>query len=206
VIVEGDKPCTPCEEDPLPSTTRAARFARVLPLAVLLAASCDDYRAHRHDEDRWLAGDEETRSRAIERQFGGFSRSMMEVGYRYTELYWSAQDGNWELAEYHAEKLGDAIERGIERRPARGDNARTMMLDEPLPVLRRVLATHDRDAFDVAFRTFTESCNQCHDAEGVRFIRVVTPPNRLTPTGPPGTAPAAGDAAPPAGAAAEPAR
>jgi hypothetical protein len=156
-------------------------------------------------DDRWLTGSVAERNEAIERQLGGFSQSMWEVGYRYNELYWAARDGNWPLAQYQAEKIGDTIERGIERRPARAANARFMMLDDALPGLLGAIAEEDTAAFNAHFRLFTQSCNTCHEAEDVPFIRVIEPQHRLAPI----TSPEHGDVAPdvaPAGAPAAPGR
>lgn len=135
-------------------------------------------------EDRWLTGSVDERNRAIERQFAGFSQSMWEVGYRYTELYHAIREQNWALAAYHAEKIGDAVERGIERRPARAGNARFMLLDETLPGLLGAIEMEDTAAANARFRLLTESCNTCHEAEEVPFVRVAPPERRLAPIGP----------------------
>jgi hypothetical protein len=141
------------------------------------------------DADHWLAGTTvDQRNRAIERQFAGFSQTMWEVGYRYTELYYAIRERNWELAGYHADKIGDAVERGIERRPARGGNARLMLLEQELPALQGAIELEDAEAAEVRFDMLTASCNTCHEAEDVAFIRVAPPQRRLAPLTPPNNA------------------
>jgi hypothetical protein len=141
------------------------------------------------DADQWLAGTTvDQRNRAIERQFAGFSQTMWEVGYRYTELYYAIRERNWELAGYHADKIGDAVERGIERRPARGGNARLMLLEQELPAIQGAIELEDAEAAEVRFDMLTASCNTCHEAEDVAFIRVAPPERRLAPLPPPNNA------------------
>lgn len=129
---------------------------------------------------RWMPDDDAQKFAEIERQFAGFSATMEEVGYRYTELYWAGDDRNWDYADYQLEKLKAAIERGIDRRPARADSARDF-LDDDAPPLREAIDEEDDELFDERIDEFTASCNTCHAREAVPFIRVQPPEHRLSP-------------------------
>jgi hypothetical protein len=45
-----------------------------------------------------LTGSDEDKFDHVARQLRGFDMAMMEVGYRYTELFWAGQDKNWDYA------------------------------------------------------------------------------------------------------------
>lgn len=130
---------------------------------------------------RWLSAEsDEARFQELESQLGGFSQSMIEVGHRYNDLYFAVEDRNWDYAEYQVEKIGDAIERGIIRRPGRADTAR-VFLDEAIPDLQGVIEARNVDGIDEAMNRFTAQCMTCHVEERVPFM-VITPPEvRLSP-------------------------
>lgn len=48
---------------------------------------------------------------------------MVEVGYRFTELYFAGKEHNWDYAKYQAEKIEVALRLGLERRPKRAQSA-----------------------------------------------------------------------------------
>lgn len=66
--------------------------------------------------------------KVIEKQFRGFDKTMVEVGYRYNGLYWAGEDKNWELTSYHIEKIMHTLDLGVERRPERKENAQVLSL------------------------------------------------------------------------------
>jgi hypothetical protein len=106
---------------------------------------------------------------------------MVETGYRYTELYWAGRDRNWGYAEYQLGKIETAIANGLERRPKRAASAAA--LEGPVDDVRKAVAESDPAAFDVAFAALTEACNACHRAEGVGFVNVRPPRERVAPVG-----------------------
>jgi len=156
----------------------------ITPLIVLgfLLNGCP---GHTHDDDPagpdgWLSGDSQQKFDTLARQLGGFSVAMQEVGYRYIELYWAGQDGNWDYAHYQAAKIGSAIEDGIERRPGRAESA-SRFLNTELPSMQDAIDAQDRDTFSQGFESFTQSCNGCHNAEDVSFIKIEKPGDRVSP-------------------------
>ncbi len=128
----------------------------------------------------WFKGTEEEKTGLIERQFRGFDMVMVEVGYRYQELYWAARDTNWLYAAYQTEKIETAIERGLERRPKRGPSAREF-LREALPPVREAVARRDTVAFNRAYTFLTWRCNTCHLVENVPFVTIRPPVSRQSP-------------------------
>ncbi len=126
----------------------------------------------------WLEGTVDERFQLVGNQMAGFSATMAEVAYRYEEAYWAVQDRNWPYAHYQAEKMGDAIDRGVIRRPAREASARSHFLDSTLPDFLSALEEGDDDRVMEAWERVVDSCNSCHVAEDVPFIRVGEPETR----------------------------
>jgi len=131
-------------------------------------------------EPGWLKGTTDEKFRRVESQLRGFDKTMVEVGYRFTELYFAGKDRNWEYAEYQAEKIDAAIRLGIERRPKRAGSAR-YFLEEDLPAMRAVLEKHDAAGFDKAAVSLRQACMRCHARENVPYFAVQLPERRLTP-------------------------
>jgi len=137
----------------------------------------------------WIEGTVDERFQQVGEQLAGFSQTMFEVGVRYEHLYWAVEDGNWAYAEYQVDKIEDAVERGILRRPGRAQSAESLFLDEPVRSLRAALEAADRAAVEEAFDAFTVACNQCHVAEAMEFVIVAPPETRSIPIRPPSGGP-----------------
>lgn len=131
-------------------------------------------------QGEWITGTEKKQIETIEKQFRGFDNAMVEVGYRYQELYWAGQDENWEYADYQLSKIKLAIENGLERRPKRAKSAEHF-LTNVLPQMEKSLKDRDRKVFDANFEALTINCNACHVMEKVTFFNVKMPTERQSP-------------------------
>jgi hypothetical protein len=127
----------------------------------------------------WLRGDVDERFALVSKHLRGFDMAMVEVGYRYTELYWAGRDGNWGYAEYQLGKIETAIANGVERRPDRAASAR--MLEGAVTTVRGAIERRDEPAMNAALIAFTATCNACHQAERVPFITIAPPALRISP-------------------------
>jgi hypothetical protein len=105
---------------------------------------------------------------------------MVEIGYRYEELYWAGVDSNWDYADYQITKVKLSLENALERRPKRRASAEELFLPL-LDELERAAATRERAAFEEAFHVLTTGCNSCHVAEGVESFHVEPPSVRQSP-------------------------
>lgn len=128
--------------------------------------------------DSWLQGSVEQRLDTLAEQLRGFGVTMVEVDHRYRELYFAGQDGNWDYAAYQVEEIEEAIESGLQRRPKRA--AAAAMLEPALEAVEAAASARDSDAFEKAFTTLTATCNACHQAEGVSFVQVAVPRQRVS--------------------------
>ena len=134
--------------------------------------------------DGWLRGSPQEKFETIAGQFGGFDQTMIEVGYRYQELYWAGMYENWDFARYHVDEMRDALEKGFERRPAREASADAFM-NVALPELEEAIVAEDPDLFADRFADLKNQCNACHVMEEVPYIVVEEPQQRTRPWVPP---------------------
>jgi hypothetical protein len=120
----------------------------------------------------WLlsAPNETERFRRVQQQFGGFERSMWEVGERFRRIHEALQRRNFELAEYHWGKIGSTISSGIVRRPKRAANAKTMFLGENFKSIAADIENHDYPVAAAAFDRAKGVCMACHQAENVGWV------------------------------------
>lgn len=128
----------------------------------------------------WLKGDTDEKLDEVAHQLGGFSRTMVEVGYRYSELYWAGQDENWKYAEHQIEHIVEAMEDGLKRRPERKASSNEF-LEVVLPKMEELVKKGEKTEFLEGFKTLTASCNQCHNQEGEGFIVIREPKLRSSP-------------------------
>ena len=150
---------------------------------VLFAFSCQTNTTDKSaavGTDGWLEGTTEERLDEVAHQLGGFSRTMVEVGYRYSELYWAGMDENWGYADHQVEHIIEAMEDGLKRRPARAESSISFM-EENLPQMEELVKNENKEEFLKGFQSFTSACNACHAKEGESAIRIQLPEQRLSP-------------------------
>ncbi len=157
---------------------------RILSLLSLLVFSFAIFQACQNApqetyETEWLGETKQEMVNIIEDQFQGFSRTMMEVAYRYNELYWAGMDENWEYAEYQREHIEEAMEQGFVRRPEREASSQ-QFISTALPQMEEVIQMGNKERFQENFTRFTASCNTCHAMEEVAFMIVKIPEKRHT--------------------------
>ncbi len=98
------------------------RCARTIAVAAfLVAAACAPTPSagteeHAVGQDGWLKGTTDERLDVVAGQLRGFDIAMVEVGYRFTELYFAGEERNWAYAKYHAEKIETVYHVSCERK------------------------------------------------------------------------------------------
>ena len=122
--------------------------------------------------DNWLleAKDDTERFKRVQRMFGGFSASMQVVGERYGKTYDAVSEGNFDLANYHWQKIKEAIELGYFRRPAREANSVALFLNSPWQSTAGAITSKDKGKAQDAFLSARSACMACHMAENVPFM------------------------------------
>ena len=134
-------------------------------------------------KSNWLmdTNSSDGRFQKIQKQLRGFDLAMVEVGYRFNSLYFAIKDNNFPLANYQLDKIKKAIDNGIERRPKRADDSKNMFLNTQYKSMKQALKSKDINLIWKEINTTKESCNNCHNAQKVPFIKVITPKYRWQP-------------------------
>ena len=60
--------------------------------------------AHASTSNSWLQGTTDERFEIVTRHLRGLDMAMIEIGYRYQELYRAGQSENWDYATYQVDK------------------------------------------------------------------------------------------------------
>ncbi|MBW6480797.1 MAG: hypothetical protein K0B37_15315 [Bacteroidales bacterium] len=157
------------------------KFVRLLCLplfSIAIFQACQNTPQETYEAE-WLGETRQEIINNIEDQFQGFSRTMVEVSYRYKELYWAGMDENREYAEYQREHIEEALQQGFMRRPEREASAQ-QFVSTALPEMEEVIQMGDKERFLETFTRFTASCNTCHAMEEVAFMTVKIPEERYT--------------------------
>jgi hypothetical protein len=134
-------------------------------------------------KSNWLmdTNSSDARFKKIEKQLRGFDLAMVEVGYRFNSFYFAIKDKNYPLAEYQWDKIKKAIENGIERRPKRETNSKTMFLNTQYKSMKKLLVKQESKQIWEEYNRTKQTCNACHVAERVPFIEVIDPQYRWQP-------------------------
>ncbi len=119
--------------------------------------------------------------KAIQKQLRGFDLAMVEVGYRFNSFYFAIKDKNYDLANYQWDKIKKAITNGTHRRPKRKTNSEVMFLDTYHKTMKTALDKKDEKLIWKEYTQAKQSCNACHVAERVPFIKVIDPEYRWQP-------------------------
>ena len=83
---------------------RSARSLVVLILTLGSIAACTQSPpATASGEGGWLAGTADQKFDTVAKHLRGFDMAMVETGYRYSEVYWAAQDSNWAMPSIRSE-------------------------------------------------------------------------------------------------------
>jgi len=130
-------------------------------------------------ENEWLVGSTGAQLHTVEQQLRGLDLAMAEIGYRFTELYFAGLDGNWDYANYQAQKIDLALHLALERRPRRAQSSQPF-LDEDLPFVSQAIQAHDPARFRQAMDRLRTACMKCHTNENVPYFTVELPDHRLS--------------------------
>ena len=93
---------------------------------------------------------------------------------RHFKLSYAGNLGNWELASYELGQIEDSLinaARLYQNIPIEKIN----MVEQPLMALSNAIKAKDDARFASAFADLTTTCNGCHEAAHVGFIRIQVP-------------------------------
>ncbi|TVR72914.1 MAG: hypothetical protein EA408_05980 [Marinilabiliales bacterium] len=145
--------------------------------AAIFVSGCNGDHGSPVGSEGWLTGDVTEKFETVADHLGGFGKAMWEVDYRFQELWWAGQDGNWEYAAHQIEELEETLELGLERRPARAASAQQFMT-KAIPDVEEAIDARNPEMFDRRINLMLNTCNSCHALEDMPFLTVKPPLQR----------------------------
>ena len=122
-----------------------------------------------------------TAAPAAEAYVPGLGDIMSLQQMRHVKLWFAGEAGNWELASYELDELGEGFDDAMKFHPTHKDSP--VPLTEVIPQMGTALVTNlrkavdakDEAAFERGFDELTAGCNNCHQATRFGFNRVQRP-------------------------------
>jgi len=111
----------------------------------------------------------------------GFGEIMSFQQMRHTKLWFAGQAGNWDLASYELDELGEGFDDVVKYYPTHKESQVSprdvipRMATPALDALKKAVEAKDRAAFEGAYDELTTGCNNCHQAMRFGFNRVQRP-------------------------------
>lgn len=120
----------------------------------------------------WLldAESDQARFEMLQGYLGGFSSAMREVGERYQSVHEALNRHNFELANYHWDKIRSSIENGYLKRPGRKANADAIFLNKTWGQVKSAFESKDVQKAWTGFEQAKQACITCHTAESVPYM------------------------------------
>jgi hypothetical protein len=100
---------------------------------------------------------------------------------RHVKLWFAGEAGNWKLAAYELDELGEGFDDAARYHPQHKDSpvpigeAIEKIMRGPLADLDRAIAARDGRRFELAYDAVTDGCNRCHQATNFGFNVVQRP-------------------------------
>lgn len=115
----------------------------------------------------------------------GLGEIMTLQQMRHAKLWFAGEAGNWELASYETDEIGEGFADAVVIHPTHKTSPEPLttaiprFADAPIAALRSAIESKSRERFEQAFDALTASCNGCHAATEFAF-NVVTRPTTNT--------------------------
>jgi len=111
----------------------------------------------------------------------GLGELMTLQQMRHTKLWLAGQAGNWDLAAYELDELGEGFDDIVKFHPTHKDSpvapkdAIPRMIAQPVADAREAVNRKDAARFARTYDALTAACNNCHQATNFGFNRVQRP-------------------------------
>lgn len=118
------------------------------------------------------------------------SHVMEDVSYHFSNLWFAAQHGNWDLADFYIGETVSHLHWAVRVIPIRKDAAgRDVILKDilqavensPIKQVQNAIKAKDKEAFDKAYRFTLEGCYSCHKAVNKPYLHPQIPTQPATP-------------------------
>jgi hypothetical protein len=111
----------------------------------------------------------------------GLGEIMSMQQMRHAKLALAGAAGNWDLADYETDELGEGFDDIVTYHPTHKDIKQPLtelvpqFTKQPVEDLRAAVKAKDMDKFNAAFDGLTAGCNGCHQATEFGFNVVMRP-------------------------------
>ncbi len=153
---------------------RSMRVLVGVGLVVVLSA------AGAYAASEWLKGNTDEKLKTLAEIQPGLGTVMIEYSTRYTNAYYAAKGGNWDLAGYMLKEAGEIQEVGETTRPERAEALKGFEKAYFGP-LSDAIKAKDFKKFEVAFKNGIQGCNGCHAGQGFPYIKYQLPKAPVSP-------------------------
>lgn len=148
----------------------------LLAAGCLLALSTVSYA-----DSSWLKGTPEQQIKTLAELQPGLGTIMIEYSHRFSTMYYSANGGNWGMADYQLKEMREAQEVGENTRPGRAEMLKAFE-STYLDKLADAIKAKDVKKFNAEFKETVQGCNGCHAANDFAFIKYELPKSSPSPT------------------------
>ncbi|HTQ99320.1 MAG TPA: hypothetical protein VMH83_05000 [Candidatus Acidoferrum sp.] len=168
----------------LQQLTVISPLAALLVLAPLAAHAQDD--AVKAKLDELQAKIQELDNVAVRTQ----SHSMIDVEYNFSNLWFAAGNGQWDLAAFYGREAQSHIAWTVRMRPVRNIRGGGTVELKPFQQsieqggftpIQAALEKKDLAAFKTAYQTTLTICHSCHEASGLGYLDPKVPTMPLSP-------------------------
>ncbi len=122
----------------------------------------------------WLKGSTDEKLKTLADIQPGLGTVMIEYSNRFTDAYYAAKGGDWDLVAYMLKEMGEIQEVGEATRPARADALKAFEKSY-LDKLNEAAKGKQFKKFEADFKSTVQGCNGCHAAQGFPFIKYQLP-------------------------------
>jgi len=103
---------------------------------------------------------------------GDLASIMAQQQERHTKLWFAGRAGNWPLASYELDALGDGFD---QVNNLFGGDMVDKVVGGPMKALEKLIAEKNQAGFAAAFDALTAGCNNCHHMLDHAFILIQRP-------------------------------
>lgn len=110
----------------------------------------------------------------------GAATLMIEMGFRYQNLYWAAKQTKWEFAQYQAEEMESLLKMLMITRPKRAKTA-GVFLKTGFKDVEAAIKARDLTRFEAGFEKMRQACMTCHQQNEHAFVTLPLPKRAYSP-------------------------
>ncbi len=138
--------------------------SKVMLLGVLLALGSGTAAA--------VDADTQAQLDAIKAAIPKFAVPMREVGDRFQNMHFAANQGNWALAAYMSKYMNAAMNPAALTKPTE-HKVWKGFYESNFAEVNKMIQAKDLKGFNKTYAAMVADCNSCHQAMGYGFIKVV---------------------------------